>query len=134
MIRESPKMVQVLRFWFLTCIVRNCTLQTPVEPSTWHMAKIALEPIPILAPLWRSCSYFVPTLFPFLPHFGVLVPTLFPLCSHSCPTLGFLFPTLFLFLPDFGVLAPTLFPLCSHSSPALAFLFALCSHFVRILA
>ena len=43
-----------------------------------------------LFPLW---SHFVPTLFPFLSHFGVLV-TLFPLCSHSCPTFGFLFPLL----------------------------------------
>ena len=36
----------------------------------------------------------VPTLFPFLSHFGVLVPTFFPFVSHFVPTFGFLFPLL----------------------------------------
>ena len=70
--------------------------------------------VPILAPLRGSCSFFVPTLCPFLPYFGVLVSTLFP--------------SLFPFLPHFGVLAPPLFPLCFHSCPTLP----LCSHFVPI--
>ena len=60
--------------------------------------------VPMLVPLWGSCSHFVPTLFPF--------------CSHSCPTLYLVpasFPlcsTLFLILSRFGVLIFALFPLC----------------------
>ena len=119
MIRESPKMVQVLRFSFLTCIVRNCTLQTHssqwgLAPGTWQKSLLSL--------------------FPFLPHFGVLVPTLFPLCSHSCPTLGFLFLLCSHFVPTLAPLWGSCSPLCSYSCLTLGLLLPLCSHFVPILA
>ena len=74
--------------------------QRHLSEAFWFWEKIST-----LFPLWGSCSHFDPTLFPFVP-----IPTLFPLCSHSCPTLGFLFPLSF-------HLFPTLFPLsgsCSH--------------------
>ena len=65
----------------------------------------------------------------------------FPLCSHSCPTLGFLFQPFSYSLLILGHCLPTMFPLCGflfplcfQSLPHFVFLFPLCFQFVPILA
>ena len=101
--------------------------------------------VPILVPLLGSCSHFAP-------HFWVLVPTLFAvlvplfgsfrLCSHSRPTVGFLFalvPILFLFWSCFCVFISALFLFLSRFwvlvsiVPIAVPLLGSCSHFVPIL-
>ena len=107
-----PELINNLICWNCKgCIgksIRFVPILVPLWGSCSHF-------VPILVPLWGSCSHFVPALFPFLSRLGVLVPSLFPFLSH------------------FGVLVPTLFPLCSHSCPTSGFLFPLCSHFGPIL-
>ena len=100
-----------------------------------HFVPILVHFVPILVPLWGSCSHFVrflSTLF----HSCPTLRFLFPLCSPSCPTSGFLFPPCFHSCPTLG-----LFPLCSHFVPIVVlprvpvptlFPCGSCAHFVPL--